>query len=109
MKSFIKLFPEVFALPLAFIGLVIVQGHLSISPEANAVVSNDWVQMPLISALILMFANAVSHGAIKYNQPQVWQEYKKWINNQGGDPKGYFNYLVLYLVSFVIIMRLLLR
>lgn len=109
MKSIIKKFPELFALPIALVGLLIVQKILSADSEANAIVVNDWIQMPLISAAILMFANAIVHGAIKYNQPQVWQRYKKWINNQGEDPKGYFEYLVLYLTAFVLIMWVLLK
>lgn len=109
IKKTIKQFPEVFALPVIWIGLIICKSLLELDLNANAIIPYDWIQFPVMAGATVMFANALAHGAIKYNQPSIWAQYKKWINNQGPEPDNYFSYLVLYTAAFVIIMYVLLK
>ena len=99
--STIKLFPEFVTLPLLFIVLFGAEYVLMYLDPTIALYGIDFVQVLLIAFIGVMFANAAAHGAIKYNQPKVWEEYKKW-KDTGVKPRGYYYFLGLYMLMFIL-------
>lgn len=97
LKS-IKLFPEFVVIPLIALAYYIAQKLVLIADPTAADFSIDWI-MPIIMGLVAVtLANAMAHGAIKYNQPVVWQQYVDWI--EGRTTRTPKVYVVLWCMYF---------
>jgi len=106
--DFARMFPEAFALPVTWVFLVLSKSLLEYDLRGNAIIPYDWIQFPIMAALILMFANAIVHGAIRFNQPEIWKQYKSWIQGKQAEPVSYTKYLIIYLAAFCVILYCLL-
>lgn len=102
-RKIIRLYPEVFALPLAILGLAALQKCLLWMDSTNAVIQDDWVQTIVMSAIVVLSINAMSHGAIKFNQTPAFNGYKDWLDNGGDMPSDYFKLLALYVIAFALV------
>jgi hypothetical protein len=102
--SIIRLYPEIFAIPIAILGLFSLQKVLLWIDSANAIYQDDWVQTIVMAAITILSGNALAHGAIKFNQPSVFNEYKTWLDGAGKMPQDYFKLLCLYLGAFGLII-----
>lgn len=100
----VKLFPELFALPIALVGLSLLQKGLLWMDSTNTIYQDDWIQTIVMSLIGVMVANFAAHGAIKYNQTPVWEKYKAWLIEGGEMPLDYFKLLALYNVVFGLII-----
>jgi len=99
----LKFFPEFITIPVVVFVLFQAQGYLE-GVGANHIIPDDWVQFLFMAAITVMFANALAHGAIKYNQPSVWKEYKDWVLGSVRFPRKYILLLSLYLLAFLLAM-----
>ena len=95
----IKLFPEFITLPLLFLLFLGIEKPLAYLDPTIALYGVDFIQVLVMAFIGVMFANAIAHGAIKYNQPRVWNEYKRW-KDTGIKPRGYYYFLGLYMILF---------
>jgi hypothetical protein len=100
----VRLYPEIFAIPIAILGLVFLQKVLLWMDSTNAIYQDDWVQTIVMAAITILSGNALAHGAIKFNQPSVFNEYKTWLDGNGKMPQDYFKLLCLYLGAFGLII-----
>jgi len=100
----IKFFPEFITIPVVFVSLFLAQGYLVTDPEANHIIPNDWIQFLFMASVTVMFGNAIAHGALKYNQPAIWKEYKDWVSGSPRFPRKYALFLSLYLLGFLLAM-----
>lgn len=101
----IKLFPEIVTLPILVLLFIGIEKPLAYFDPTIALYGVDFIQVLLMAFIGVMFANAIAHGAIKYNQPKVWKEYKSWRNG-GNKPQGYLTLLAIYIISFIVLVYL---
>lgn len=100
----LKLFPEYLALPATLLFLYAIQKWLLWSDSTNTIIQDDWIQIVVMAAIVLLSGNFIAHLGIKFNQNPAWKEYKQWIRDGGEMPKSYFKILCLYLLAFAIII-----
>jgi len=108
LLNIVRLYPEIFAIPLAIAGLFALQKVLLWMDSTNAIYQDDWVQTIVMGAITILSANALAHGAIKFNQPPAFEAYKKYLNEGGEMPKDYFWLLVVYMGVFGVIINAIL-
>ena len=105
VRNAVRLYPEIFALPLAILGLSLLQKCLLWMDSTNAIYQDDRVQTIAMSAIIVLSMNAMSHGAIKWNQTPAFDAYKLWLKEGGDMPTDYFKLLVLYVIAFALVVN----
>lgn len=98
----VKLFPEFVVIPLIAISYYFAQKLILTLDPTAADFSIDWI-IPLIMGLVAVtLANAMAHGAIKYNQPPIWKQYTEWLEGKRTLPKAYVVVWSIYFIGVLL-------